>query len=266
MKIPIFKIHASASINIMAGIWGITEIQQKELDGLFEKSKTKVLTEKQQEKIVLLQYKKNNPELSEGCKTYLQTWLKEQVYNRKKEITTKGMEKGLVVEDNSLDFVAKQLGIALLIKNEKHYEDKFMIGTPDAIERDFVIDVKNSWSPFSYPLFATEVPEKVYYLQAQVYMHLTGKSKYKLIYTLMDTPEYLIEREAKSYSYNNGYGDLTQEMLDDFIKKMTYGDIPDKYKYKCFDIEYDEATILQIQERVLECRKYIENLIAMNSL
>lgn len=266
MKIPIFKIRASASINIMAGIWGITEIQQTELDGLFKKSKIKVLTEKQQEKIALLIYKKDNPELSEGCKTYLEMWLKEKVYNRQKEITSKHMEKGLVVEDNSLDFVAKQLGIALLIKNEKHYEDDFMTGTPDAVQKDFVIDVKNSWSPFTFPLFAADVPENAYYLQAQIYMHLTGKSKYKLIYTLMDTPEYLIEREAKSYSYNNGYGDLTQEMLDDFIKKMTYKDIPDTLKYKPFTIERNDEVIKEIQERVLECRKYIENLIAMNSL
>lgn len=204
--------------------------------------------------------------LSKTCITYLETWVKEQVYNRQKEITSKYMTKGLVMEDNSLDFIAKNLNMALLIKNEKHYEDEFMTGTPDAVLDDFVIDTKCSWSPFSFPLFVNEVPEKAYYLQAQIYMHLTGKKEYKLIYTLMDTPEHLIEREAKFYSYDNGYGELSDEMYQDFVKNMTYGDIPDKYKYKCFDIEYDEATILQIQERVIECRKYIEHLIAMNSL
>ena len=30
---------------------------------------------------------------------------------------------------------------------------------------------------FSFPLFETELPEKDYFYQAQVYMHLTGKKK-----------------------------------------------------------------------------------------
>ena len=59
--------------------------------------------------------------ISQTTQTYIDIWLKEQIYNRRKKISTKHMQKGLIVEDNSLDFIAEQLGYGLLIKNEKHY-------------------------------------------------------------------------------------------------------------------------------------------------
>ena len=170
--------------------------------------------------------------LGKTCITYLETWVKEQIYNRRKEVTTKYMVKGLIAEDNSLDMVAKNVGVALLLKNEKHFEDNFMTGTPDAVLKDCVIDVKSSWDAFTFPLFATEIPEKAYYLQLQVYMALTKKKRSKLVYTLIDTPAHLIQKEAYWYSRDNGYGELTEEMLEELTKRMTYGDVPENLKYK----------------------------------
>ncbi len=198
--------------------------------------------------------------LSKTCITYLETWVKEQIYKRRKQVTTKYMTKGLVVEDNSLDMVAKNNGVALLLKNEKHYEDEFMTGTPDAITDDCVIDVKNSWDAFTFPLFATEIPEKAYYLQLQCYMALTKKKRSKLVYTLLDTPEHLIQNEAHWYSKNNGYGELTEEMYNKFRDNMTYGDVPENLKYKSFDIERNDSDVELIKDRVIECREYIKTL------
>ena len=199
--------------------------------------------------------------LSKTCITYLETWVKEQIYNRRKEVTTKYMDKGLICEDNSLDMVAKNMNIALLIKNEKHYKDDFMTGTPDAVLKDCVIDVKSSWDAFTFPLFATEIPEKTYYWQLQTYMALTKKKHSKLIYTLLDTPTHLIQNEAYWYYKKNGYGELTDEMLAEFTKKMTYQDVPEKYKYKSFDIDRNDADIQLIKDRVIECREYIKTLL-----
>lgn len=198
--------------------------------------------------------------LGKTCITYLETWVKEQIYNRRKEVTTKYMEKGLIAEDNSLDLVAKNMGVALLLKNEKHFEDDFMTGTPDAILKDCVIDVKSSWDTFTFPLFAKKIPEKAYYLQLQCYMALTKKKRSKLVYTLIDTPAHLIQKEAYWYSRDNGYGELTEEMLAEFTKRMTYKDVPENLKYKSFDIVRNDADIQLIKDRVIECREYIKTL------
>ena len=197
--------------------------------------------------------------LGKTGETYCQTWLKENLYSRRKEFTSKFTEKGLIVEDNSLDYIAEQLGYGMLIKNEKFFEDEYFTGTPDIILKDHLIDVKNSWDCFTFPLFAVE-PDKSYYYQAQVYMHLTEIKRYKLIYVLSDTPSHLIEKEAYWWGKNNGYDELDEDVYNQFVKKMTYPDIDDMYKIKVFDIDYDESTVNKLIERVKECRDIIKDL------
>jgi len=204
--------------------------------------------------------------LSKTTKTYCETWLKEQLYNRKKEFSNKYTEKGIITEDNSIDFVSEQLGIGLLMKNEKHLDNHIMTGTPDVILKDLIIDVKNSWDNFTFPLFETEIPNKDYYWQAQCYLYLTGKSDYKLIYILSDTPTHLIEKEAYYWCKNNGYEELNLDVYKQFIRKMTYSDIDDKLKIKIFDIKRNDEDIAKIELRVLECREYINQLIETNDI
>lgn len=199
--------------------------------------------------------------LSETTKTYCKTWLTEQVFGRKKEFSTKYTEKGLIVEDTSLDFIAKQLDLGMIIKNEIHFENEFISGTPDAILPDYLIDVKNSWDCFTFPLFEDEIENKGYFLQLQGYMSLTGLKKSKLIYCITDTPENLIERECKYWCLKNGY-EMDIDIYNQFYNKMTFGDIEDRFKIKIFDVDFDENVIKDIEKRVTECRSYINGLVS----
>lgn len=198
--------------------------------------------------------------LGKTGESYVKLWLKEQIYNRRKEINTKHMSKGLIVEDDSLDFVADKLGYGMILKNEEKLENDFTRGVPDAILKDLVIDVKNSWDFSTFPLFETEIPNDDYYWQAQCYLSLTDKKHYKLIYTLMDNPIYLIEREMNSYKWANGLEEVDQELYDEFVAKLTYPDIPEEHKIKVFDIERNDADIQLIRDRVAECREFINQL------
>ena len=198
--------------------------------------------------------------LGKTGETYCKKWLKEQLYSRHKEFTSKYTDKGLIVEDNSLDYIAKVLDYGMLIKNEKFFEDDYFTGTPDIILKDHLIDVKNSWDCFTFPLFETE-PAREYYLQGQIYMHLTGIKRYKLIYVLSDTPESIILKDAYWYCKNNGYDELDEDIYNQFVAKMTYPNIVDGLKYKVFEFGYDESEIVKLRERVLECRKITSGLI-----
>ena len=159
-------------------------------------------------------------ELSQTAKTYCETWIKEQLYSRRKEFTNKFVEKGLIIEDNSIDYIADQLGLGMLLKNEQHFSNDFMTGTPDVVLPDVVFDAKNSWDCFTFPLFDTEIPNKDYYWQGQGYMELCKKSHFKLIYTLMDTPMHLIEKEAYWYAKNNGLDEVDIELHNQFVDKF----------------------------------------------
>jgi hypothetical protein len=190
-------------------------------------------------------------QLSKTAQSYVETWIKEQIYKRRKVITTKYMDKGNMVENESISFAGRVLN-ADITKNEQRYENELLIGTPDVITEDYVIDVKNSWDCFTFPLFYENVPNKDYYYQAQGYMALTGLSHYKLIYTLLDTPDSLIEREFK-YASELDY--------DTFAKDYRYNEIDEAYRIRIFEIERDDSVIDAINGRVIECRNYINNLI-----
>ena len=198
--------------------------------------------------------------LGKTGENYCVNWVKEQLYNRKKEFSNKYTEKGNIMEDNSIDFIADELGYGFLAKNDKYFENDFFTGTPDVILKDHIIDVKNSWDCFTFPLFEKELPNSDYFYQAQIYMELVGVDKYKVIYTLSDTPINLIEKEAYYFCKNNGYDELDLDVLEDFTKKMTYSEIPNNLKIKVFEIEKDESVIEKLKIRVLECRKFIETL------
>lgn len=191
--------------------------------------------------------------LGKTGESYLQEWIKEQLYARKKSFSNKYTEKGLIMEDDSLDFIADELSYGLLIKNEQYFENEFFCGTPDVILKDHIIDVKNSFDCFTFPLFEDELPNKDYYWQAQIYMDLVGVDKYKVIYTLMDTPEHLIEKEFK---WNNSMQLDYEQFKNDYI----YNSIDAKYRIKIFEIERNQADIDKLKERVIESRNYINNL------
>ena len=67
--------------------------------------------------------------LSKTTKTYLEEWSKEQIYNRKKEVFSKYIDKGNAVEVESLNFIAKELDISNLVKNEESFENGFLTRT-----------------------------------------------------------------------------------------------------------------------------------------
>jgi hypothetical protein len=188
---------------------------------------------------------KKKGELSKTAKTYCQTWLKEQIYGKHPSINSKYIRKGVEVEEESIEFAAEQLGWGMVFKNEEYFENDFMQGTPDLILPDMIVDMKNSWDCFTFPLFDT-IPDKGYWWQLQGYMILTGRKKAKLVYTLMDTPDDIID------DY------ITDEQT---IHDFRFSDVPPQYRIKSFNIELDPNAEAQIIQRVKECRTYIKTLI-----
>ena len=175
--------------------------------------------------------------LSETTKSYIKEWLIEQIYGFRKEIKSKYLDKGLMLEDTAIDKAIEWLDLDFVMKNEDSFEDEFFTGTPDIITNDEILDVKCSWDAYSFPLFDKELPNKDYFYQMQVYMHLTGKKKARVVYVLLNTPE-----------------ELTWE------EKHDYSNMDKKYRIKDFVVEYDAEIIATLQEKVKEARKYIETI------
>lgn len=253
----LFKIRPSAAGKIMTGNIGLTEKQQDKYLLLLDKEKR---TDNQEKELQLLIDKKFNPEIPQTLKSYCEQWYKEKIYNKKYEFSSKYTEKGLIQEDENIDIIADYLNKGMLIKNDKTFENDFIIGTPDIILPNEIIDLKSSWDCFTFPLFDDEIPNMDYYWQLQSYMDLTGKEKARLIYVLGNTPMHIIEREAYFYCKNNGYDELDMDILKSFVDKMTYSNIDLKYRIKEYNILRNDSDIKLIHERVDLCREYIKTL------
>jgi hypothetical protein len=195
--------------------------------------------------------------MGETAKTYCENWVKEELYKRRKEFSSKYTDKGNECEASSIDYAADQFGWGLVAKNEQHFTDEYMTGTPDIILADSVEDIKNSWDCFTFPLFDTDIPEKKYYWQGQVYMALTGKDTFGLVYTLMNAPDHLIEQEARRSA---DWGEVEAELYDAVRDRMTYDELSSDLRIKRFEIARNEEDIARIVKRVEEAREYIRTL------
>lgn len=181
--------------------------------------------------------KKKDFLLAQTTISYLHELAKERIYGMTKQIDSKYLSKGLMYEDLAIEKAIEWLDLPFALKNSKRIEDDFFTGEPDLIVGDTVLDIKNSWDCWTFPLFDTEIPTDDYYYQLQIYMHITGLKKAKLVYVLLDTPE------------------TKYEMA------ISYDHVPNDKRIKVFDLEYDEKTIEMLKDKVLKCREYLSTIL-----
>lgn len=195
--------------------------------------------------------------LSKTCISHLEEWMKEQLYDRRINFRSKYTNKGNECEDASIEFASDYYGWGMVSKNTVTKEDDFIIGTCDVELSDTIVDIKNSWSQKTFPLFDTEIPADGYGWQGLGYLALYGKKRFQLTYTLMDAPGHLVEREARARAWDLGMEDVEAELYDEVLSEMTYSNLPDVIRIKSFYIDYDQDKVDAIKARVIECREYI---------
>lgn len=250
-----FKIRASGSGSIMSNPIGKNNEDkyqdalekiialEKQYDGLKNKEcKTAIdlVTIKIPETNQLIEYLKpirNVKELSETTKNFVYDWIKERIYGYRKPLKAKQLTKGIELEDEAIDKAIEWLDLPFAIKNTERFEDEHFTGEPDLIVGDTVYDIKCSWDAYTFPLFENEIPTKGYETQLQVYMHLTGKKRARLVYVLLNTPEHLI-----------------------YEPQNTHDHLDKKYRIKTFDVEFDPSVIEDLKSRVLQIREFIKTL------
>lgn len=194
---------------------------------------------------------------------FCDNWLKEQLYARRKNFKNKYTEKGIIMEDEAIAYASLHLEWGDVEKNDEWFEDDYFTGTPDILieETSTVIDIKNSYDCYTFPLFDTEIPTKGYDFQLQAYLALTGYENAQLVYCLMDAPLDIMQQEMRRLSWAEGLrGEIPKELHDKVKEEMTYSHLPPHLRLKVFNIERNETLIEQIKSRVDECREYIDRV------
>jgi hypothetical protein len=110
------RFRASGAAPLFAGEDGLTESQQKTYDDYRERALLSVTDEKKKltdkmkaeyEKLhqIKTDFENGVVELSAGGKTYIESLVKQSVYQYKKTFGSKETEKGITVEDDAIDFL-----------------------------------------------------------------------------------------------------------------------------------------------------------------
>jgi len=272
MKLPKFKIRASACGKIMGSLNTITDNQLAEMRKLEAKEEVKPLTTPQETKLagLLVKYEKSinakpSDKLPETAKTYLKGWIKEQVYERRKDISSKYLAKGNECEEEALNMIMTHYNMPFgYSKNLFRKENEHMTGECDLdIDLlDLIIDSKCSFDFSTFPLFKNELRvNDDYYYQGQVYLDLWKRKNYALCYVLVDTPKSIVDNEVKykcpagRYEYDDRI-----EVERNIRESHKYDKIPMDKRIKRFDFTYDESVIQRIVARVELCREYIKEI------
>lgn len=192
---------------------------------------------------------KEDGELSETTKTYLQELWIEKKYGRRKEVKSKYLEKGNEKEEASITLLSNVSG-KLFFKNEQFYENDFLTGTPDIVKPE-LIDIKTSWDIHTFFSNHTRfgaVVDKNYKYQLQGYMALTDAPSATLVYCLVNTPVELAEKEMQ---WN---GKTAEDVFFD--------DIPEAERVITQTVERDEKVISDIYSRIENVRRHWDKLCA----
>ena len=199
--------------------------------------------------------------LSKTCKSYLQELAIEEMYGIKKEFSSRYTDKGIEVERTSIDLVQDNCDFGFMYKNEEHFENDYLTGTPDVNTDNILLDVKSSYDATTFPWFEEEIPNKDYYYQLQGYMALCNKRKSVLAYCLVNTPFQIVEDEVRRAHWKEHLIDESEELRADVEARHNFDHIPPEKRIKTFEVRYDKDVVKAIYERIKECRKYYETLI-----
>jgi len=202
--------------------------------------------------------------LSETCKAHLmQCWI-EETYGREKELTNKYIEKGLAVEEDSITLYSR-VTRKFLKKNTEKFSNEFIVGTPDLIDGEIVVDIKSSWDIFTFFQNIYKPVNKDYGWQISAYVELMKKKAGRLVYCLVDTPMHMIEDAKRKLMWQMGVIDpdanpLYVEACEKIDKAMTFGDIDIAKRYIEFHIHKLDYPMEKAYAKVELCRKFLNEL------
>jgi hypothetical protein len=197
---------------------------------------------------------KNDP-LGETCKAYLDEIVIFNKYGIKKDITSKYIEKGLLMESDSIGLLLAIDGV-IYSKNEQRFNNGVITGEPDIIHDGKIIDVKTSWDLFTHIKNKKINPK--YEWQVLGYMELTGCKQAEVIHLLVDTPQTLVEDEIRRTGWKLGMIEVPEEIQDQIINNMKFEQVPLKDRVIRFEVEYSEEKIGKLYDKIKLCNEYIE--------
>lgn len=162
-------------------------LQDKELEALYKKkSKT------EEDHAILAPYWERT--LSEGAKTYCKLRASQELFGYRKVVTSKVMDKGLEVEQDTIDLY-NRVYFTRHTKNTERRTNDWLTGECDIyVPGECTKDAKSAWSLDTFPLLREDCHDSTYEWQGVAYGILWPDVHYhEVFFGMVDTPDELIK-------------------------------------------------------------------------
>ena len=215
---------------------------------------------------VELEKVKDEIELSETAKAYLVEIYCEEKYGRKRNIETSAMLKGTTQEEDGITALSIVDG-KMYKKNTVQLSNEYVCGTPD-IRRQILFegnvigivdDIKCAWELQTHKKYMVAKIDQIYYWQLQTYMWLDDATIGRLGRVLINTPEFIIERELKKLRYSIPDSEHLEAEKQLRINH-TFDDINIRERVIIQQCERDDEAIERMKPRVIAGRKFLQML------
>ena len=206
--------------------------------------------------------------LSKTCIKELIKIYSQEVYGRKKDITTKQMEKGTQAEPESIVLFNRVEG-KTFVKNEEELENEWAKGHVDIYEgmevrrAISVWDIKSRWQLESFMPKLVEEVDTGEELQLQVYFDLTGATYGGIANTLVDCPVNILEQEKLKLLYSMN---VATEFNPEYIKAaeelerlLTFPDIDYRERVIKQSVQRNDEVIEKMKAKVPRMREWLHD-------
>jgi hypothetical protein len=186
---------------------------------------------------------KSEGPLSVGAKTYIRELAAQEIFGVEFEISSKEMEKGILVEPDSIALLNSVRGLSLEKNKDRRTRDG-LTGECDLFDapRPRGHDLKSSWSLRTFPICVADCKDNAYEWQMRGYMALWDADEWEVNYAMVDTPEHLI-----------GYEPMALHVV---------GHIPEYMRLTTWTIKRDADKEAAIFGRIKAAREYYAEVIA----
>jgi len=204
--------------------------------------------------------------LSKTCQKELIKIYCQEIYGRKKDITTSQMEKGTQAEPESIELFNLVEG-KNFEKNEEELENEWAKGHVDIYEGSevrkaiSVWDIKTRWQLDSFMPKLVEDVDTGEELQLQVYFALTGATYGGIANTLVDCPINILEQEKLKLLYSMN---VATEFAPEYIqaaaeleKLLTFPDIDYRERVIKQEVKRDDEIIEKMKAKVPRMRQWL---------
>lgn len=192
---------------------------------------------------IMTDAKEKNEALSKGAKTVLEKMAKEFVYSYNEVISGKYMDKGIIVEDESIELY-NRVFFTDYKKNTERRTNDWVTGECDIFTGSKIIDIKSSWSLPTFPATRTAGMDKGYEWQLRAYMMLWNVDYSELAYCMVNTPDELIKFEQEELHYVDAIDEALRVTIVPYERDR---DLEEKIKFK---VDAARQYLAQIVEEI----------------